>query len=207
MGTVHTVVKAFVALLQDLNIAIGVGNGWERSLKQDMMDRCSECNKTGKLRDVECIETGRFYRHWIQTKHLCEECLHAKIEERKITSVWVMEVGKRSVDKTFPYTTAVACCHWPPSKDGSLCAGGNCACKEDYVCEKCTAYPKEDENGHVWSDAPMEYTTGFPCRRCGAISDEPSGKEPCTGRVCPHLCSEGGACDGYHRLGKCDCPV
>jgi hypothetical protein len=32
------------------------------------------------------------------------------------------------------------CCVHPPSGDSSMCAGGNCACTDDYVCEKCTMY-------------------------------------------------------------------
>jgi len=35
----------------------------------------------------------------------------------------------------------VLCCVHPPG-DGSTCAGGNCMCKEDYVCDKCNT--KED---------------------------------------------------------------
>jgi hypothetical protein len=40
-------------------------------------------------------------------------------------------------------TTVSMCCTCPPSNDGSMCAGGNCACTDDYVCEKCTLYEKD----------------------------------------------------------------
>ncbi len=30
----------------------------------------------------------------------------------------------------------VLCCIHPPG-DGSTCAGGNCMCEEDYICDKC----------------------------------------------------------------------
>ncbi len=30
----------------------------------------------------------------------------------------------------------VHCCIHPPG-DGSTCAGGNCMCEEDYICDKC----------------------------------------------------------------------
>ena len=54
---------------------------------------------------------------------------------------WVkaIKTALKEKEKEYP-VTHVACCCWPPSKDGSRCAGGNCACTEDYVCEKCSTF-------------------------------------------------------------------
>jgi hypothetical protein len=41
---------------------------------------------------------------------------------------------ERKAYKEFIYKTF--CCIHPPG-DGSTCAGGNCCCTEDYVCDKC----------------------------------------------------------------------
>jgi hypothetical protein len=37
----------------------------------------------------------------------------------------------------------VLCCIHPPG-DGSTCAGGECVCKKDYICDRCST--REEEN-------------------------------------------------------------
>jgi hypothetical protein len=39
----------------------------------------------------------------------------------------------------------VHCCIHPPS-DGSTCAGGNCMCDEDYICDKCSMREEDDKH-------------------------------------------------------------
>ncbi len=39
------------------------------------------------------------------------------------------------IEGEFPTMRRLCCIH--PPGDGSTCAGGECGCKEDYICDKC----------------------------------------------------------------------
>ena len=60
-------------------------------------------------------------------KNIYDRNIWKRETERTLTE----EFLKRELTKE-----VVLCCIHPPG-DGSTCAGGNCMCEEDYICDKC----------------------------------------------------------------------